>query len=563
MCDGCAVRGQSRRAALLAAGALVLGATVMGCSSPSGPSVTQNPSGRASSRNPGNTAPSADPEADRVAKARALAGTMSDDELVGQLLMPSIGLDDTPASAAALIRQHRLGGVILMGNVENTSAEATANQVRALTQALRDAAQPAGKGLVPLIATDQEYGWVTRIKSGVVQLPSAMAFGAANRPELTEAAWRGAGRELASIGINVDFAPDADVLATPGNYIIGSRSYGSDPKAVAGQVAAVVRGLQSAGVAAAPKHFPGHGSTTVNSHDALPVLSQTLASLAAGDLPPFEAGIDAGTWLVMSGHLDVQAIDPGVPASFSSKVLVELLRTKLGYGGVVVTDALNMEPAKRWAAGEAAVRAFLAGNDLLLMPPDLAEAKAGLLTALASARIPRERLLTSVVRILALKLRLAAATPPVANVLASSPHRDAALAVAAAAVTVLKGSCAGPFITGPVRVTASGGRSQQASWLTAALKAQGISVVGSGGQRIHLVGYADGAGDLAGDAAITVAMDTPFLLRSAVSAARLATYSSTQVSMQALAAVLAGKATPTGRSPVEVAGLPRSTCPAP
>ncbi len=485
---------------------------------------------------------------------------MSDADLVGQVLMPSVSLSDPPAGSAALVTKYRLGGVILMGNVENTSAEGTATQVRELTSALRAAAVDvgAGKGADMLIATDQEYGWVTRIKSGIVQLPSAMAFGAAARPDLTEAAWRGAGEELAAIGINVDFAPDADVLALPGNYTIGSRSYGSDPTAVSAQVAAAVRGLQSAGVASTVKHFPGHGNTIVNSHEALPVLGQSRAKLASSDLPPFQSAIDAGGWMVMSGHLDTRAIDPGLPASFSRKVLVDLLRTEMGFKGVVVSDALNMEPAKRWPPGEAAVRALVAGNDLLLMPPDLGAAHQGLLTGLRDGSLRRERLIEAVTRVLTLKLRLAGVARP--STVHASAHAAAAQAVATAGVTVLSGPCSGPLVSGPVRVTASVGRADQVRWLSDALTAAGMRVVSSGGQVVHLVGYGDGTGDLSSGAAVTVSMDTPYVLRSAQSAVRISTYSSTQAAMTALAAVIAGKAKATGRSPVAVTGLPRSAC---
>ena len=490
--------------------------------------------------------------------------TLNDADLVGQVLMPSMNLSDPGAVSAGIVAKYRLGSVILMGNVENTAATATAAQVRKLTDALRAAAHDvgtaAGVKADMIIATDQEYGWVTRIKSGVVQLPSAMAFGAAARPDLTEAAWRGAGAELAAVGINVDFAPDADVLGPPGNYVIGSRSYGSNPTAVSAQVAAAVRGLQSAGVASTIKHFPGHGNTTVNSHEALPVLGQSRATLRSRDLPPFQAGIDAGTWLVMSGHLDVHAIDPGLPASFSRKVLVDLLRTQMGFTGVVVTDALNMAPAKRWPPGEAAVRAVLAGNDLLLMPPDLDAAHKGLLAALASGQLPRQRLVEAVTRVLTLKLRLGSFPRPDLSTVDSTSNREAALTVATAAVTVLRGPCTGAVVQGPVRITASAGRGQQIRWLSDALARQGIRVVSTGGQVVHLVGYGDGSGDLASGAAVTVAMDTPYVLRSATSAVRIATYSSTQVAMEALAGVIAGKAKPAGRSPVAVSGLPASAC---
>jgi beta-N-acetylhexosaminidase len=502
------------------------------------------------------------PAPDAAAEAAAIVARLSDADLVGQVLMPSIGLSEAPEAAAGLVRDYRLGGVVLMGNVEDTANGGSAAQVRALTDALRAAADQleATAGATDLlIATDQEYGWVTRIKSGMVQLPSAMAFGAAARPDRTEAAWHGAAAELAAIGVNVDLAPTADVLGPPGNFVIGSRSYGSDPTTTADQVAAAVRGLQGAGVAATLKHFPGHGSTTVNSHVALPVLAQPRTDLDARDLAPFRAGIGAGSWLVMSGHLDVQSIDPGIPASFSSKVLIDVLRTELGFQGVVVSDALNMEPARRWPTGEAAVRALLAGNDLLLMPPDLAAARDGLLAALANGSLPRERLVEAATRVLTLRFRLAGFSRPDLSTVDAPANRDAARAVAAAAVTIFSGACSGPLLEGPVAVTAAAGRSQPAAWLADALRANGITV-GPGGRSIHLVGYGDNAGDLASGATITVAMDTPYVLQSARSKVLVATYSSTQVAMEALASVVAGKAPAAGRSPVAVNGLPASAC---
>jgi beta-N-acetylhexosaminidase len=504
------------------------------------------------------------PTASPADRAATLVTALSDEELVGQVLMPSVELSTPAEQSAKLIADYRLGGVILMGDIENTAAGGTAAQVRALTDALR-AARPAIGGALAeqvelLLGTDQEYGWVTRIRSGLVQLPSAMSFGAADRPELTKAAWNGAGQELSAVGINVDFAPDADVIGPPGNYVIGSRSYGSSPGVVGSQVAAAVRGLQSAGVAAAIKHFPGHGNTTVNSHDALPVLTQSRDALVSTDLVPFLAGIAAGVDMVMSGHLDVQAVDPGLPASFSSKVLIDLLRGELGFTGVVITDALNMEPAMRWPPGEAAVRAMLAGNDVLLMPPDLAQARQGLLDALGSGHLPRERLIQAVTRILTLKFKLGDGQRADMSLVDSPEHRAAAAAVASAAVTVLRGPCTGPLVAGPIRITTSSGRDQQSQWLTEALTRAGVNLVSTGGSQVHLVGYGDDTDDLVPGAAATVAMDTPYVLGWADSPVRVATYSSTQVAMEALAGVIAGTVTATGKSPVAVTGLPATAC---
>jgi beta-N-acetylhexosaminidase len=262
----------------------------------------------------------------------------------------------------------------------------------------------------------------------------------------------------------------------------------------------------------------------------------------------------------MSAHLDVRSIDPGVASSFSQKVLIDLLRGQLAYPGVVVTDALNMAPAEKYPPAEAAVRALLAGNDILLMPPDLGLAHNGLLDALHSGRLPRSRLIEAATRILTLKLRLAATPQPEMSTVDSPEHRAAAATASAAAITVLRGACAGPLVRGQVTITASGGREQQQAWLTEALRVAGISVVASGGSVVHLVGYGDDASDLSANAAITVAMDMPYVLRAAKSPTVLATYSSTQASMTGLAAVLAGSAKAPGRSPVAVAGLPRSAC---
>ncbi|HEX5597841.1 MAG TPA: glycoside hydrolase family 3 protein [Micromonosporaceae bacterium] len=529
--------------------------------------------------------PSASPTAlDPAAAAAALVGELADEDLVGQVLMPyAYGNSATRVSSgsaagnqklagvdtpAEMITKYRLGGLILVGfsaddpTSENqvTSNVESPQQVRELTRGLQDAAGRLAAGRVPmLIGTDQEFGVVTRIKDGITLLPSAMAAGAAGDPALTEAAWHAAGTELAAVGVNLDFAPVADVLGAD-SKVIGSRSYGSDPQAVAEQVAGAVRGLQGAGVAATLKHFPGHGHTTADSHHNLPVLTQKRAALAADDLPPFAAGIDAGAWLVMSGHLDVRAVDPGTAATFSRKVLTDLLRGELKFDGVVISDAMNMAPAMRWPAGEAAVRAINAGNDLLLMPPDVSAAYDGLLAALRDGRLARERLVEAVTRVLTLKFRLAAHPTPEISVLGSAAHRQAAGRLAAASVTLLRGTCDGPLVSGPVTVTSSGGRKTTRTLLTAALREAGVEVVDQGGTVVHLVGYGDGTGDLRSDAAVTVAMDLPYLLGRARSEVLLATYSSSPVSMAALADVLAGRTKPTGRAPVAVPGLPRTTC---
>ena len=263
--------------------------------------------------------------------------------------------------------------------------------------------------------------------------------------------------------------------------------------------------------------------------------------------------------MVMSGHLDVKSIEPGVPASFSHKALVDVLRGQLGFKGVVVSDALNMAPAEKWPAGEAAVRALNAGNDLLLMPPNVGGAYQGLLDGLHTGSLKKDRLVEAATRDLTLRFSLADAKTGGANVLAAKSHLDVAGGLSAAAITQLKGQCGAP-IKGPVTVTTSPGRDTSKATLEKALRSAGVQVVPSGGRVVHLVGYGDGTGDLNPSADVTVGMDTPYVLGAAKSPNVLATYSSTPDSLKALAQVLAGKQQPTGKSPVDVPGLPRSVC---
>ena len=274
----------------------------------------------------------------------------------------------------------------------------------------------------------------------------------------------------------------------------------------------------------------------------------------------FQAGIAAGAGLVMSGHLDVTALDPGVPASFSHKVMTDVLRGQLKFTGVAITDAMNMPPAMKWPPGEAAVRALNAGDDMLLMPPDIAKARDGIVAGVKDGSLPRARLVEAVTRILTLKFRTAGRPQPALSVLNAADHRAAVLAADAASITVLRGKCSGPLVDGPVTVTAPAVRETARTTLASALRAAGVRVQDAGGKVVHLVGYGDEAKDLRPDAAVTVMMDTPNLLGAAKSATLIATYSSSALSLTALANVLAGKAKAPGRSPVPVPGLPRSVC---
>ncbi|SHE76870.1 glycoside hydrolase family 3 N-terminal domain-containing protein [Streptoalloteichus hindustanus] len=292
-----------------------------------------------------------------------------------------------------------LGGVVLFGrNVVDD------DQVAALTAALR-AERP---DLV--VGIDEEGGDVTRLDALRGSLvPGNHALGAVNDVALTEEVAGALGARLAACGVTLDLAPCADLTLTPDDPVIGVRAFGSDPHAVARQVAAFVTGLQSAGVAACVKHFPGHGAAAADSHHELPTLNRTEAELRAAELVPFQTAVAAGARSVMTGHLVVPAWGDA-PATLNRRAIGELLRTELGFTGAVVTDALEMG-AVAGRLGDldgltsAAVRALLAGADGLCLGGELADEAvvAGVVDALVAAvragLLPEERLAEAAARV--------------------------------------------------------------------------------------------------------------------------------------------------------------------
>jgi beta-N-acetylhexosaminidase len=249
-----------------------------------------------------------------------------------------------------------LGGVVLFSrNIADPA------QVATLTAALK-AENPD-----VVIAVDEESGDVTRLE---VQLgsrrPGNLALGYVDEPALTEAVAADIGAQLAAAGITMNYAPTADVNNNPANPVIGVRSFGSDTALVARHTAAWVRGLQSTGVGACAKHFPGHGDTGVDSHHGLPLIDADLSRLDEVELPPFRAAIEAGVRAIMTAHLLVPALDDEYPATMSRAVLVDLLRDRLGFTGLVVTDAIEMASvAKRYGLAQAAILALGAGADAI------------------------------------------------------------------------------------------------------------------------------------------------------------------------------------------------------
>jgi beta-N-acetylhexosaminidase len=289
-----------------------------------------------------------------------------------------------------------LGGVALFArNVESPA------QIAALTAQLR-AERPD-----VLVAIDEEAGDVTRFESRQgSSRPGNLALGAVDDPELTEAVARDLGADLANAGITLDYAPDADVNSNPRNPVIGVRAFGAEPHLVARHAAAFVRGLQSAGVAACAKHFPGHGDTSVDSHLDLPLIDRDRRQLADCELVPFRAAIEAGVQVVMTGHLLVPAYDKDLPATLSRRIITGLLREELGFGGLIVTDAVEMQGVSRkYGLTGATVRALAAGVDAICVGGEHADEQTAtalrdaIVAAVLSGDLPEERLREAAARV--------------------------------------------------------------------------------------------------------------------------------------------------------------------
>jgi beta-N-acetylhexosaminidase len=289
-----------------------------------------------------------------------------------------------------------LGGVALFSRNIIDGA-----QVSALTAALR-AENPD-----VIVAIDEEAGDVTRLESRTGSMrPGNLALGAVDDPALTEAVAAELGQELAASGITLNYAPDADINSNADNPVIGVRSFGSDVDLVARHTGAWVRGLQSTGVAACAKHFPGHGNTSVDSHHATPVIEATRDELFACELAPFRAAIEAGVQAIMSAHLLVPAIDPDAPATLSRPLLLDVLRGDLRFDGLIVTDGIEMGAVSRpYGLTGATVRALAAGADAICVGGEHADEETAVALrdavsdAVAAGTLPEERLVDAAERV--------------------------------------------------------------------------------------------------------------------------------------------------------------------
>ncbi len=494
-------------------------------------------------------------------------------------------------NAAELIAKYPVGGVILyrwMNKFISTK------QTARLTNGLQNVALASGAGVPLLISTDQEGGNITRLAAPATGFPGNMALGATRSTELARSAARAIGEELGAMGVNENLAPVADVNVNPANPIIGPRSFSSDASLAAAMTAAQVRGYEiDAGIAASAKHFPGHGDTDVDSHSGLPIINHTLTEWQQIDQPPFQAAIDAGVDVIMSGHIAVPALDPtGAPATLSKPILTDLLRTQMGFDGVVITDGLGMAALKQTYSNERIpVLAILAGADILLSPPKLGNAIDVVLAALQSGEIGSARLDASVRRILELKERLGlfdsakVNVKAAAKVVGSAGHRAVQWSVACAAVTMLANpggmlplarvSGRSVLIVGPGRaaldvVAAAIGKRGYATEVldtgerpTAAPIASATSRAAAHDYVVLLTHNADRiatqrslADALAAKATPLISASTgrPYDAGSMHFDAHFALYSDSTPSLRAFVATLFGEVNPTGKLPVTIPG---------
>lgn len=304
-------------------------------------------------------------------------------------------------------------------------------QIYELTKSLYAAAEAGGQ-LPPLIGIDQEGGQLIAITGGATELPGNMALGATRSPELAEKAGEVLGRELLALGINVNFAPSLDVNTNPHNPVIGIRSFGEDPELVGALGSALIRGMQKEGVIATAKHFPGHGDTESDSHHEAPSVNHSLERTTSIELRPFRMAIEAGSEAIMTAHVFYQALDTEYPATLSHAVLTKLLREKMDYTGLTMTDAMDMYAVAQYGHLESVRATLEAGVDLVMLGHipnqfDFHAQTEDLLNEAAIVRINYAR-------------QQRKTTHPSLSVVGCAEHRAVAQEIADRSITVLRGA---------------------------------------------------------------------------------------------------------------------------
>ena len=337
-------------------------------------------------------------------EATLIVKDMSVERKVGQLLMVGLPGGSVTSEVRRLIKNYKPGGIILFGyNISEKE-----KLVKFIDELQKESLEQSGFPL--FISLDQEGGRVVRIVDGVTQFPGAMAMGVSDEEDLVKNSAKILGMQLRMIGINMNLAPVLDVNNNPKNPVINTRAFGSTTVVVSRMGVAYLVGLQGALCIAVGKHFPGHGDTSDDSHLILPVIPYNLARLLDIELAPFVEAIRRGLDGIMTAHILYPEIEKtGMPATLSPFFLTDLLRDRLGFDGIVITDDMEMHAiSKNHDIGEAAVKAFNAGSDIILVSSYGKAVKQifnALMKAVESGTISTERLDVSVKRIMELKLR--------------------------------------------------------------------------------------------------------------------------------------------------------------
>ncbi|MDW0117107.1 beta-N-acetylhexosaminidase [Sporosarcina thermotolerans] len=327
---------------------------------------------------------------------------MSVEEKIGQLLIVGMSGKTFNGEIDRLIRQNKVGGIILLGkNISTPSG---------IVQLLNDSKKAnEGNDIQLLLSVDEEGGRVSRIPAGMKKLPAASLIGQKNKESFAYETGIYLAELLHSFGYNMNFAPVLDVNSNPQNPVIGDRSFSSDPYKVASLGMSVMKGMTDNGIISVVKHFPGHGDTHIDSHKALPIIQKSLQELKQTELVPFQKAIDENVDMIMVAHILFPELDKEYPSSLSKKIITDLLRNEMHYNGVVITDDLTMGAiVNEYTVAEAAIQSFLAGSDLLLIAGDYqnqVDTFDTLVAAVESGIISMERLDESVKRILELKNR--------------------------------------------------------------------------------------------------------------------------------------------------------------
>lgn len=326
---------------------------------------------------------------------------------IGQMMMAGYSGSAPPPHIWERLQDGSLGGIILFAH-----PSLSASELRLLTTSLQEAAMGGASGLPLLIATDQEGGRVSRLSPPVTKFPSANLVGAARSEELAEEMGAAVAAELLAVGVNMNLAPVLDILTNPSNPVIGDRALSDDPRLVARLGRALIRGMQKTGVMAAAKHFPGHGDTSFDSHQVSGAVGQPAGVLWGRELIPFRAAVEEGVGAVMTAHVIYSGVDPHAPATLSEKIITGILRDRLGYQGLVMTDDLEMKGiAGGYPITHAVIAAVSAGADILLVCKERRlqeEAYRSVLDAVREGRVSETKIDSSVKRILAAKGKYAA-----------------------------------------------------------------------------------------------------------------------------------------------------------